>query len=69
MTRAVPIHRGWLGSFSVRAHASGPKGHSFCWVNVRAKRPVPTSRTYLAILWGGYRVKRQYPSERKNLRG
>ena len=43
MTRAVPVHRGWLGSFSVQAHASGPKGHSFCWVHVRAK-----ARTYLA---------------------
>ena len=46
MTRAVPIHRGWLGSFSVRAHASGPKGHSFCGLMYGLKA-VPT-KPYLS---------------------
>jgi hypothetical protein len=56
MTRVDPVHQGWIGSFPVRAHASGPKGHSFCLVHVRAKArtyqpylpAVPTARTYLA---------------------
>jgi hypothetical protein len=57
MTRAVPVHRGWLGSFPVRAHASGLKGLWLCFVKALSFRP------------GKGQGSRAVPSERKKYLG